>query len=156
MKFILIDKIVAELTDDLPGGELTLDMLDLRYEARDIDQTLTNRDKIDQWFDAKTKGLNDLAKAQLKQKWGTMQRVLSSQDRLQKIVADVLMDMSTKPRLMDGHGNAMLVSFSHWLGWLCRARHFSIYAPESIHGNCAKHFHFISTSIQEGCAARSA
>ena len=39
-------------------------VLDLRYEARDIDQTLTNKDKIDQWFEAKTKGLND---AQLRQ-----------------------------------------------------------------------------------------
>ncbi len=84
-------------------------VLDLRYEARDIDQTLTNRAKIDQWFEAKTQGLNDTAKALLKQKWGTMQRVLSSQDRLEKIVADILMDMATKPRLMDGHGNALLV-----------------------------------------------
>ena len=33
-------------------------VLDLRYEARDIDQTLTNRDKIDKWFEAKTMGLN--------------------------------------------------------------------------------------------------
>jgi type I restriction enzyme R subunit len=80
-------------------------VLDLRYEARDIDQRLTNRDKIDKWFEAKTMGLNDLAKAQLKQKWGTMQRVLSSQDRLSKIVADILLDMNEKPRLMDGHGN---------------------------------------------------
>ncbi|PWB59484.1 MAG: restriction endonuclease subunit R, partial [Nitrosomonadales bacterium] len=87
-------------------------VLDLRYEARDIDQKLTNKDKIDQWFEAKTRGLNDLAKAQLKQKWGTMQRVLSCQDRLEKIVADILLDMSTKPRLMDGHGNAMLVAGS--------------------------------------------
>src|SRR5665647_256932 len=80
-------------------------VLDLRYEARDIDQRLTNKDKIDQWFDAKTKGLNDLAKAQLKQKWGTMQRVLSSQDRLSIIVKDILLDMNEKLRLMDGHGN---------------------------------------------------
>ncbi|WP_137895147.1 HsdR family type I site-specific deoxyribonuclease [Ramlibacter sp. 2FC] len=64
-------------------------VLDLRYEARDIDQSITSQKKIDEWFDAKTKGLNDLAKAQLKQKWGTMQRVLSSQDRLKKIVADI-------------------------------------------------------------------
>lgn len=35
-------------------------VLDLRYEARDIDQTLTSHDKIDQWFEAKTQGLNDL------------------------------------------------------------------------------------------------
>jgi type I restriction enzyme R subunit len=73
-------------------------VLDLRYEARDIDQGITSQAKIDQWFEAKTKGLNDLAKAQLKQKWGTMQRVLSCQSRLEKIVADILMDMAKRTR----------------------------------------------------------
>ena len=34
-------------------------VLDLRYEARDIDQNITSQAKIDQWFDAKTKGLTD-------------------------------------------------------------------------------------------------
>ncbi len=37
-------------------------VLDLRYEARDIDQNLTSKDKVDQWFEAKTRGLNDLAR----------------------------------------------------------------------------------------------
>lgn len=41
-------------------------VLDLRYEARDIDQNITSQDKIDKWFEVKTQGLNDLAKAQLK------------------------------------------------------------------------------------------
>ena len=91
-------------------------ILDLRYEARDIDQSITSQKKIDQWFDAKTKGLTDLAKAQLKQRWGTMQKVLSSQDRLEKIVADILMDMETRDRLNSGHGNAMLVSGSIYQG----------------------------------------
>jgi type I restriction enzyme R subunit len=108
-------------------------VLDLRYEARDIDQTLTNRDKIDKWFEAKTKGLNDLAKAQLKQKWGTMQRVLSSQDRLEKIVADILMDMSTKPRLMDGHGNAMLVAGSIYEA----CKFYELFAKSELKGKCA-------------------
>lgn len=72
-------------------------VLDLRYEARDVDQSITSQKKIDHWFDAKTKGLNALAKAQLKQKWGTMQRVLSSKSRLQQIVADILLDMNTWP-----------------------------------------------------------
>jgi type I restriction enzyme R subunit len=108
-------------------------VLDLRYEARDIDQTLTNRDKIDQWFEAKTKGLNDLAKAQLKQKWGTMQRVLSSQDRLEKIVADILMDMSTKPRLMDGHGNAMLVAGSIYEA----CKFYELFAKSELKAKCA-------------------
>jgi type I restriction enzyme R subunit len=87
-------------------------VLDLRYEARDIDQNITSQAKIDQWFAAKTKGLNDIALAQLKKKWGTMQKVLSSQSRLEKIVADILLDMEIKDRLKSGHGNAMLVSGS--------------------------------------------
>lgn len=87
-------------------------VLDLRYEARDIEQKITSLDKIDTWFDSKTKGLTDFAKTELKQKWGTMKKVFSSVGRLQKIVADVLLDMETKERLQNGHGNAMLVSGS--------------------------------------------
>jgi type I restriction enzyme R subunit len=87
-------------------------VLDLRYEARSIDQSITSQEKIDQWFEAKTRGLNDIARAQLKQRWGTIQSVLSSQDRLAKIVADILFDMETRDRLQSGHGNAMLVSGS--------------------------------------------
>ena len=33
-------------------------VLDLVYEARDIDQRLSSEDKVDAWFEAKTKGLN--------------------------------------------------------------------------------------------------
>ncbi len=87
-------------------------VLDLRYEARDIEQSITSPKKIDQWFEAKTKGLNDFVLAQLKQKWGTMQKVLSSQSRLEMIVADIIFDMETQPRLLSGRGNAMLVSGS--------------------------------------------
>jgi type I restriction enzyme R subunit len=71
-------------------------VLDLRYEARDIDQNITSQAKIDQWFELKTRGLTDVAKAQLKQRWGTMQQVLSTRDRLEKIVADILLDMEMK------------------------------------------------------------
>ncbi|MEK7484292.1 MAG: type I restriction endonuclease, partial [Planctomycetota bacterium] len=87
-------------------------VLDLRYEARDIDQIIKSHDKIDQWFDAKTKGLNDYALNQLKTKWGTLKKVLSSRSRLEKIVADILLDMATKDRLQSGRGNALLVSGS--------------------------------------------
>jgi len=118
-------------------------VLDLRYEARDIDQTLTNPDKIDKWFEAKTIGLNDLAKAQLKQKWGTMQRVLSSQDRLSKIVSDILLDMATRPRLMDGHGNAMLVAGSIYEA----CKFYELFAKTELKGKCA-----IVTSYVPGVA----
>jgi type I restriction enzyme R subunit len=108
-------------------------ILDLRYEARDIDQNITSQAKIDQWFEAKTSGLTDLAKAQLKQKWGTMQRVLSSQDRLEKIVADIMMDMETRDRLKSGRGNAMLVSGSIYQA----CKFYELFAKTDLAGKCA-------------------
>ncbi|MEP0451790.1 MAG: type I restriction endonuclease subunit R, partial [Roseibium sp.] len=87
-------------------------VLDLRYEARDIDQRISAPDKIDAWFEVKTKGLTPIAKATLKQRWGTLQRVLSSRDRLEQIANDIIMDMEMKPRLNAGMGNAMLVAGS--------------------------------------------
>ncbi|MBF0301849.1 MAG: restriction endonuclease subunit R, partial [Desulfamplus sp.] len=87
-------------------------VLDLRYEARDIEQKITSPDKIDLLFENKTKGLTDSAKSELKKKWGTMKKVFSSIGRLQKIVYDILLDMETKERLQNGRGNALLVSDS--------------------------------------------
>ena len=87
-------------------------IVDLRYEARDIEQRITEQEKIDQWFAAKTAALTDIAKAELKKKWGTMQQVLSSRSRLNQIVADIVFDMETRPRLMSGRGNALLVASS--------------------------------------------
>ena len=87
-------------------------VLDLLYEARDVDQKVTDQKGIDDWFDLVTKGMNDLPKAELKQKWGTIQKILSTKDRLQKIAFDIIFDFKKKPRLRDGKGNAILVSGS--------------------------------------------
>ncbi len=87
-------------------------VLDLRYEARNIDQNITSQEKIDQWFEAKTRGLTEYAKTKLKQRWGTMQTILSSKSRLEQIVKDIILDMETKDRLKSGRGNAMLVAGS--------------------------------------------
>jgi type I restriction enzyme R subunit len=87
-------------------------VLDLLYEARDVDQEVRSPDKIDQWFEAKTEGLNDRAKRKLKKRWGTMKKLLSSKDRLRKIVGDIVMDMNRRDRLKSGKGNAMLVASS--------------------------------------------
>lgn len=87
-------------------------VLDLRYEARNIDQDLTSPEKVDKWFEAKTRALTDLSKATLKKKWGTMQKVVSAEPRAKQIVQDILLDMETEPRLVSGRGNAMLVGES--------------------------------------------
>jgi type I restriction enzyme R subunit len=119
-------------------------VLDLRYEARDIDQNITSQKKVDEWFEAKTRGLSRLAKIQLKQKWGTMQKVLSSKSRLQQIVNDILLDMDTKPRLMDGYGNAMLVCSSVYQA--CKA--YEMFSQTDLAGKVA-----IVTSFQPTAAS---
>ncbi len=85
-------------------------VLDLVYEARDIDQRLTSQEKVDSWFEAKTRGLNEWQKEELKNKWGTMQRVLSSRPRMEKVIADIIFDFNVKPRLSSERGNAILVA----------------------------------------------
>ncbi|MGO4453702.1 type I restriction endonuclease subunit R [Arthrobacter sp. RAF14] len=87
-------------------------ILDLKYEARKVEQELQGSAAVDKWFNAKTRNLTDLSKARLKQKWGTIQKVFSSAPRSAQIVQDILMDMETQPRLISGRGNAMLVSDS--------------------------------------------
>jgi type I restriction enzyme R subunit len=108
-------------------------VLDLRYEAREIDQSITSQEKIDQWFELKTRGLTDVAKAQLKQRWGTMQKVLSARDRLAKIVNDILIDMETRDRLKSGRGNALLVSGSIYSA----CRFFEMFQQTDLGGKCA-------------------
>ena len=87
-------------------------VLDLIYEARDIDQHLGSEDRIDAWFDAKTNGLNDWQKAALREQWGTMQHVLSSRSRIDRVVEDIIFDFSVKPRLSNQRGTAILVASS--------------------------------------------
>jgi len=87
-------------------------ILDLRYEARDVPQEVESQDKIDQWFEMKTRGLTDHVKAKLKQRWGTLKEVYSSKERLSRIVTDIIYDMEIKDRLNNGRGNAMLIASS--------------------------------------------
>lgn len=108
-------------------------VLDLIYEARDIDQKLGSEEKIDAWFDAKTKGLNDWQKDELKKKWGTMQSVLSSKSRISKVVNDIVFDFSIKPRLNNGKGNAILVASSIYEA----CKYFELFQQTEFKGKCA-------------------
>ncbi|MEY8395577.1 HsdR family type I site-specific deoxyribonuclease [Lachnospiraceae bacterium 45-P1] len=85
-------------------------VLDLRYEYRDIPQELSSHDRIDQWFDVKTRILSPRAKAKLKEKWANMQNIYSSRSRLERVAWDIMQDFDLKSRLMDGNGNAILVA----------------------------------------------
>ena len=108
-------------------------VLDLVYEARDIDQRLGSEDKIDAWFEAKTKGLNDWQKDELKNQWGTKQKVLSSRSRMDRVVNDIVFDFSVKPRLSSRRGNAILVVSSIYEA----CKYFSLFQNTPFKGQCA-------------------
>ena len=84
-------------------------ILDLRYEARDVEQQLKEDVTFDTLFDESTKSLTPRAKEDLKTRWANMQNLFSSKERITRIVADICKDMMLKPALKNGWGNAMLV-----------------------------------------------
>lgn len=108
-------------------------VLDLVYEARDIDQTLGSVDKIDAWFEAKTKGLNNWQKDELKKQWGTMQHVLSCRSRMERVISDIIFDFSVKPRLSNERGNAILVASSIYEA----SKYFSLFQKSPFKNRCA-------------------
>lgn len=108
-------------------------VLDLVYEARDIDQHLGSEDKIDAWFEAKARGLNGWQKDELKKQWGTMQKVLSSRSRMDRVVSDIIFDFSVKPRLSDHRGNAMLVASSIYEA----CKYYALFQKTAFKGKCA-------------------
>ncbi|MBI5805801.1 HsdR family type I site-specific deoxyribonuclease [candidate division TA06 bacterium] len=108
-------------------------ILDLMYEARDIEQRISSQERIDTWFAAKTSGLNDFQKSELKKKWGTMQRVLSSKNRMQQIVNDIVVDFNTKTRISSDSGNALLVAGSIYEA----AKYYELFQHSELRGKCA-------------------
>jgi type I restriction enzyme R subunit len=108
-------------------------VLDLVYEARDIDQRIRSGERIDAWFEAKTKGLNQWQKAELQRQWVTMQNVLSSKARIDRVVADIIFDFCTRPRLRDERGNAILVASSIYEA----TKYFSLFQKTVFKDKCA-------------------
>ena len=108
-------------------------ILDLRYEARNVEQYLGKREKIDEWFDTKTAGLSRVARAQLKSRWAKMEKLFSSKERIQRIVADICQDMDTKRMLSTGCGNAMLVADSIYQA----CRYWEVFQSTDLKGHCA-------------------
>ena len=116
-------------------GEAVADevVLDLVYEARDVEQKLGSPEKIDEWFDTKTQGLNGWQKAALREQWGTMQKVLSSKSRMDRVIQDIIFDFGVKPRLSSKRGNAMLVASSIYEA----TKYYDLFQKTLFKGKCA-------------------
>lgn len=99
-------------------------ILDLRYEARNVEQKIDDGDKtrIDRIFDVKTANMTPRAKEALQRKWATLQNIYSSDERVKRIVRDICEDMILLPPLAQGYGNAMLVAgeiYQAYKYWQC-------------------------------------
>lgn len=108
-------------------------VLDLRYEARNIELTTHSVDLAQEWLDRRIEGLTESAKQRLQQKWINSKQLLACSSRLERIVADIVMDMNVKPRLMDGRGNALLVAGSIYEA----CRFYELFSNTELAGKCA-------------------
>ena len=108
-------------------------VLDLRYEARNVEQQMNDSEAMDQLFDVKTRQLTPKAKEALKDRWAKMQHIYSSHDRMRRIVDDIMLDMETRPALEGGYGNAMLVAESIYEAY----KYWSLFKEQNFHTHCA-------------------
>ncbi|MEY4194395.1 MAG: type site-specific deoxyribonuclease [Pseudomonadota bacterium] len=87
-------------------------VLDLKYQARNVPQRLASKKDVDDWFDQKTRGLNNFQRSVLRKRWATMEELMSSGERKQRIIADIIHDFGVQPRLSNDRGTAILVAAS--------------------------------------------
>ncbi len=106
---------------------------DLRYESRNIDQELGSADEIDQLFTKKTEKLTPKAKDELMKRWATFQKLFSSRERTQRIVADICKDFAVIDYLEKGFGNAMLVAGDIYQAY----RYWKEFQATELAGHCA-------------------
>lgn len=108
-------------------------ILDLVYEARDIDQRISSQEQVDEWVEETGKGLNDYQRALLNKQWATMQNVRSSKNRMDKILMDIIHDFRRKPRLKSEFGTAILVASSIFEA----CRYYELFQKTPLRGKCA-------------------
>lgn len=108
-------------------------VLDLRYEAREVEQELGDEEAVDALFENLSRPLSPKAKEELKRRWAVMKNLFSSKDRICRIVADIVKDMILKPALCHGWGNAMLVCESIYQAF----RYWEAFQATPLRGHCS-------------------
>lgn len=116
---------------------------DLRYESRNIDQELMSSEEIDQLFDKKTERLMHSAKKALMEPWATFQKLFSSKERTQRIVADICRDFSMIDYLDKGFGNAILVAGDIYQAY----RYWKDFQETEMAGHCAVISSYVPTEV---------
>lgn len=110
-------------------------ILDLQYEARDVEQEISNKEKLDQKLEELLAGVADDNKQSIKDRWATMEKVYSSKERIERIGCSILDDMTQYPLNQDWC-NAMLVAGSIYSAY----KYYQFFQNDSntgLRGKCA-------------------
>lgn len=90
-------------------------ILDLQYEARNVETKIKKLDKVQERFDEYTKNLSEDEKKQIERKkkiedrWATLESIYTTKERMQQIAYSIFEDMENRP-LRESWCNAMLVA----------------------------------------------
>ncbi len=84
-------------------------ILDLEYEARDVEQAVSNKKALDEKKEHLLREAQEAYKTAIEDRWATLQNVYSSSERIHRIGYSILDDMKEYPLNQDWC-NAMLVA----------------------------------------------
>ena len=85
-------------------------ILDLQYEARDVETSISSKEKLDEKLESIVAGLTKDRAEMVKDRWATLERIYSSKDRIHRIGYSILDDVESNSILKQDWANAMLVA----------------------------------------------
>ena len=109
-------------------------ILDLQYEYRNVEQQITNKEKVDKKLEALTAGrdLTDEQKLMIEERWATLERIYSTKERIERIGYSILDDVGFG-LLKHDWCNAMLVAGSIYQAY----RYYEFFSHSDLKGRCA-------------------
>lgn len=109
-------------------------ILDLQYEYRNVEQQITNKEKVDQKLAALIAGRELTPEQQqlVEDRWATMERIYSTKERIERIGYSILDDVNYG-LLKHDWCNAMLVAGSIYQAY----RYYEFFSHSDLAGRCA-------------------
>lgn len=109
-------------------------VLDLQYEYRDVEQQITNKEKLDQKLNAIIAGreLKEEQRQQVEERWATMERIFSTKERIERIGYSILDDVKYG-LLKHDWCNAMLIASSIYQAY----RYYEFFSRSDLREHCA-------------------
>lgn len=111
-------------------------ILDLQYEARDVEQEIRNKEKLDSIKESITSGLSEARARMIDRRWATLENVYSSKERIERICYSILDDVKYG-LLGQDWCNAMLVAGNIYSAYRYYEFFQNICPDKTLKGRCA-------------------